>query len=159
MAKEELGSSLLKFRGKDIVIDIDVFTKAIAYSGCTFAPMSHFFGAIAAQEIVKTTAKYTPVNQWMYHDVFEALPSDVEEVNREPMNSKYDDIIRIFGREILAKLKKVNTYMVGAGALGCEFIKGWALTGLGCSDSGKVHVCDNDRIEISNRNRQFLFSE
>ena len=49
--------------------------------------------------------------------------------------------------------------MVGAGALGCEFLKEFALVGLGCSESGKVNVVDNDRIEISNRNRQFLFKE
>ena len=64
--------------------------------------MCHFFGAIAAQEIVKTTGKYTPLNQWLHLDVLETLPS--EEVNREPMNSKYDDIIRIYGRENLAKV-------------------------------------------------------
>ena len=64
--------------------------------------MCHLFGAIAAQEIVKTTGKYTPLNQWLHLDAFETLPS--EEVNREPMNSKYDDIVRIFGRENLAKV-------------------------------------------------------
>lgn len=47
--------------------------------------------------------------------------------------------------------------MVGAGALGCELIKAFALMGIGCSDNGKVHVTDNDNIEVSNLNRQFLF--
>lgn len=47
--------------------------------------------------------------------------------------------------------------MVGAGALGCELIKAFALMGIGCSDAGKIHVTDNDNIEVSNLNRQFLF--
>ena len=46
--------------------------------------------------------------------------------------------------------------MVGAGALGCEFIKAMALIGLGCGN-GSVTVTDNDNIEVSNLNRQFLF--
>lgn len=47
--------------------------------------------------------------------------------------------------------------MVGAGALGCEYIKAFALMGLGCSEEGRVAVTDNDNIEVSNLNRQFLF--
>ena len=47
--------------------------------------------------------------------------------------------------------------MVGAGALGCEFIKQFALMGIGCSNDGLISCTDNDNIEISNLNRQFLF--
>lgn len=47
--------------------------------------------------------------------------------------------------------------MVGAGALGCEYIKAFALMGVGCGPEGRVHCTDNDNIEISNLNRQFLF--
>ena len=55
------------------------------------------------------------------------------------------------------KLAKVKTFMIGAGALGCEYVKAFALMGIGCSDEGKVTVTDNDNIEVSNLNRQFLF--
>ena len=47
--------------------------------------------------------------------------------------------------------------MVGAGALGCEYIKAFALMGIGCGPEGKVHCTDNDNIEVRNLNRQFLF--
>ena len=47
--------------------------------------------------------------------------------------------------------------MIGAGALGCEYVKAFALMGVGCSHEGKVTVTDNDNIEVSNLNRQFLF--
>ena len=47
--------------------------------------------------------------------------------------------------------------MVGAGALGCEYLKAFALMGLGAGKNGHVSVTDNDHIEVSNLNRQFLF--
>lgn len=47
--------------------------------------------------------------------------------------------------------------MIGAGALGCEFVKAFALMGVGCSSDGNVTITDNDNIEVSNLNRQFLF--
>jgi len=46
--------------------------------------------------------------------------------------------------------------VVGAGAIGCELLKNFALIGLGC-DGGNVTVTDMDMIERSNLNRQFLF--
>ncbi|KAL1480006.1 hypothetical protein MTO96_051395, partial [Rhipicephalus appendiculatus] len=45
---------------------------------------------------------------------------------------------------------------VGAGAIGCELLKNFAMMGLGGND-GLIHVTDMDVIERSNLNRQFLF--
>ena len=96
------------------------------------------------------------MKQWLHYDIFETLPR-VAEVNREPLNSRYDDQILVYGREVQEKLSKVKTFMIGAGALGCEYVKAFSLMGLGCSAEGKVTVTDNDNIEVSNLNRQFLF--
>ena len=49
--------------------------------------------------------------------------------------------------------------MVGCGALGCEFLKNFAMLGVACGPDGLVTTTDNDRIEISNLSRQFLFRE
>lgn len=46
---------------------------------------------------------------------------------------------------------------VGAGAIGCELLKNFALMGLGASEDGHITVTDMDFIEKSNLNRQFLF--
>ncbi|XP_063465643.1 ubiquitin-like modifier-activating enzyme 7 isoform X3 [Symphalangus syndactylus] len=46
---------------------------------------------------------------------------------------------------------------VGAGAIGCELLKVFALVGLGAGDSGGLTVIDMDHIERSNLSRQFLF--
>jgi len=50
-------------------------------------------------------------------------------------------------------------FVVGAGALGCEFLKMFALLGLSSGPAGTVFVTDDDNIEISNLNRQFLFHQ
>ena len=76
---------------------------------------------------------------------------------KDAMGCRYDDQIKIYGQEVQKLLSEVNLFMVGAGALGCELIKAYALMGIGCSAKGKVYCTDNDNIEISNLNRQFLF--
>jgi ubiquitin-activating enzyme E1 len=47
--------------------------------------------------------------------------------------------------------------MIGAGALGCEQLKNFALMGVGTRGDGRVIVTDMDQIERSNLSRQFLF--
>jgi ubiquitin-activating enzyme E1 len=46
---------------------------------------------------------------------------------------------------------------VGAGAIGCEMLKNWAMMGLGTGANGSITITDMDTIEKSNLNRQFLF--
>ena len=47
--------------------------------------------------------------------------------------------------------------MIGAGAIGCEMLKLYALMGIGAGKKGMIYCTDNDNIELSNLNRQFLF--
>ncbi len=53
----------------------------------------------------------------------------------------------------------MQVFLVGAGALGCEFIKNFAMMGLGVGSKGQVTVTDDDVIEKSNLSRQFLFRD
>ena len=59
------------------------------------------------------------------------------------------------------KIKNIKILVVGAGALGCEIIKNIALLWVGAinnkDNNQYVTVVDNDLIELSNLNRQFLF--
>ena len=118
-------------------------------------PVNAFLGGVVAQEIVKFTGKYTPINQWLWFDFFETT-SNLKDVDRNPLGCRYDDQIAIYGREIQQRFQDMNIFMIGAGALGCEFIKNFALMGIS-SRNGKTIVTDNDNIEVSNLNRQFLF--
>ncbi|KAI9844203.1 MAG: E1 ubiquitin-activating protein [Thelocarpon superellum] len=124
------------------------------------SPMAAFFGGLAAQEVLKAVSgKFHPIVQWMYFDALEALPTNSarsEELCR-PLNTRYDGQIAVFGREFQEKLASVNEFLVGAGAIGCEMLKSWAMAGLGVGPKGKITVTDMDAIEKSNLNRQFLF--
>lgn len=133
--------------------------KRVALFGrCNLSPFCGFWGGIVAQEIVKFTGKFMPIRPWFFYDTFhQVLPEDEAGIKREVVdNSRYRDQIALFGREIQARLEKLNLFMVGAGALGCEYMKQFALMGIGCN-GGKVEVTDDDTIELSNLNRQFLF--
>ncbi|OQR97624.1 ubiquitin activating enzyme, E1 family [Achlya hypogyna] len=121
-------------------------------------PLAAFFGGVVAQEIVKFTGKFTPLKQWLHLDFVEVLPATIPTDNA-PQGSRYDHLIRMFGAEFHTKLANSRTFLVGCGALGCEYLKNFAMVGLACGPDGLVTVTDNDRIEVSNLNRQFLFRE
>lgn len=124
------------------------------------APMAAFFGGLAAQEVLKSVSgKFHPIVQWLYFDSLESLPSSVKRSEElcKPLDTRYDGQIAVFGREFQDKLANINEFLVGAGAIGCEMLKNWAMIGLATGTKGKISVADMDQIEKSNLNRQFLF--
>ena len=68
---------------------------------------------------------------------------------------------------MLDKLAYTRLFMVGAGAIGCELLKNYAMLGVGTGKAqpkkkiqgGSIVLTDPDVIEVSNLNRQFLFRE
>merc|ERR1719495_2035369 len=124
-------------------------------------PMAAAIGGIVAQEVMKAVSgKFSPIYQWMYFDALECLPKDKSVLTEEtckPQGSRYDGQIAVFGADFQQKLGAQNYFVVGAGAIGCELLKNFALLGLGCGEAGSVRVTDMDMIERSNLNRQFLF--
>lgn len=128
-------------------------------SSSVISPMATIFGGIIGQEIIKaTSSKYSPLKQWLFFDSEECLPSTtLSEEECKPRGTRYDSQIALFGNTYNEKILNLNYFLVGAGAIGCEVLKCWAMMGLGCGPNGKVHVTDMDTIEISNLNRQFLY--
>lgn len=122
-------------------------------------PMQAVIGGIVAQEVMKAcTGKFNPLYQWFYFDALECLPvEDVTEEEAKPSQNRYDGQIAIFGNKIVEKMKNQKYFIVGAGAIGCELLKNFAMLGIGSGDEGKIIVTDMDVIERSNLNRQFLF--
>lgn len=138
-------------------VDENLIKNTAFYARTNITPLASFWGGIVAQEIIKYTGKYTPLRQWLHYETFDALPDSVEGLDRVPTGCRYDDIISIWGKEFMQKLSEQKVFMIGAGALGCEYLKMFALMGLSTAQSGKMTVTDDDQIEISNLNRQFLF--
>jgi ubiquitin-activating enzyme E1 len=145
--QKELGHFNVEAVEESVVRYVSRFARA------QVSPVASFWGGIMAQEIVKFTGKYTPIQQWLHIDFFEIIPDSAD---WSPRNSRYDDQIAIIGNEIHNKISSSRSFLVGAGALGCEFLKLYALMGVSVN-GGEVVVTDDDSIEISNLNRQFLF--
>lgn len=124
------------------------------------SPMAALFGGIAAQEVLKAVSgKFQPIQQWMYFDALESIPTSTKRTPElcKPVGSRYDGQIVVFGSEFQEKIGNIKQFLVGAGAIGCEMLKNWAMMGLGAGPKGKIFVTDMDSIEKSNLNRQFLF--
>uniref|UniRef100_A0AAX7VCY1 E1 ubiquitin-activating enzyme n=1 Tax=Astatotilapia calliptera TaxID=8154 RepID=A0AAX7VCY1_ASTCA len=125
------------------------------------APVNAFFGGLAAQEVMKAcTGKFMPIMQWLYFDALECLAEEegfmLTEEECAPKNCRYDGQVAVFGTKMQDLLAKQRYFLVGAGAIGCELLKNFAMIGLAAGE-GEVIVTDMDTIEKSNLNRQFLF--
>lgn len=133
------------------------------------SPMQAVIGGTAGQEIMKAcSGKFMPIKQFFYFDCRESLPEKpFEELNfencsvneaAEPELRRYKSQIAVFGKEFQKKMGASKYFIVGAGALGCEYLKNFAMLGM-CTknQNGQLFVTDMDTIEKSNLNRQFLF--
>ena len=124
------------------------------------SPMAAFFGGLAAQEALKSVSgKFHPIKQWMYFDSLESIPKGYRRSEDlcKPTGSRYDGQVAVLGGEFQEKISQLTIFLVGAGAIGCEMLKNWAMMGLASGPKGKIIVTDMDQIERSNLNRQFLF--
>ncbi|XP_007423312.1 ubiquitin-like modifier-activating enzyme 6 [Python bivittatus] len=127
----------------------------------SLAPLTAALGGIASQEVLKAvTGKFSPLQQWLYIDALE-LVTFLEKAHDEeflPRGDRYDALRVCIGDSLCQKLKNLNVFLVGCGAIGCEMLKNFALLGVGTGqERGKVEITDPDLIEKSNLNRQFLF--
>lgn len=154
-----LAKSIDNDEGSNIEINgdlLELFSKICSGNLC---PMNATIGGIVAQEVMKAcSGKFSPIYQWLYFDAIECLPEsrNIPEADAQPTNSRYDGQVAVFGKEFQQKLGSLKYFVVGAGAIGCELLKNFAMMGVGCS-GGQLTVTDMDLIEKSNLNRQFLF--
>ncbi|KAK5078217.1 E1 ubiquitin-activating protein [Lithohypha guttulata] len=156
----DLANKVAKEAGIEVEFDSKVITELSYQARGDLSPMAAFFGGLTAQEVLKAVSgKFTPVRQWMYFDSLESIPSSVARSEElcQPQNSRYDGQIAVFGREFQDKISNVRNFLVGCGAIGCEMLKNYAMIGLGSGPNGHITATDNDSIEKSNLNRQFLF--
>jgi ubiquitin-activating enzyme E1 len=156
----EHAKNLLKEKASELDIDLDeaVIKQVAAQCAFELQPMCAFLGGVVAQEVVKCTGKFTPIPGFLHFHAREALPKDPP-TDTKPTGSRYDGLTVIYGKAFVEKLKNLQYFMVGCGALGCEFLKNFALCGICCGPNGLLTVTDADRIELSNLSRQFLFRE
>ena len=136
-----------------------------------FSPLCAYLGGFVAQEVIKAiTNKYSPINQIIYQDCLELVPDinvqtkdtikqSLKTINYKKKNNRLDGLLVILGKETLNKIINMNCLIVGAGAIGCELIKNFAMLNVGTGVKGNLYITDPDVIEVSNLTRQFLFRE
>ena len=148
-----------------------ILSKIIFTHMTQFSPLCAYFGGFAAQEVIKAiTNKYSPVNQVIYQDCLELIPDiniksketieeSLKEINYKDKNNRLDGLQVILGEKLMNKLINLKCLIVGAGAIGCELIKNFAMLNVGTGQNGAIYITDPDVIEVSNLTRQFLFRE
>eukprot|EP01043_Picozoa_sp_COSAG02_P019354 COSAG02_NODE_928_length_15853_cov_9.053574_7_plen_661_part_00 len=140
--------------------EVDAYLQSQVVRCCSavLSPIAAIFGGIAGQEVIKAcTGKFHPIFQWFYLDAMECVPKSAPEGGLEASGGRYSAQELVFGPAFQKTLSDLNVFLVGAGALGCEFLKAFACMGVSCGGSGVVTVTDDDQIELSNLSRQFLF--
>eukprot|EP00854_Cymbomonas_tetramitiformis_P004413 gene4413-5421_t len=153
-------------------LDADVLRALARGAAAELAPMATVAGALAAQEVLKAVSHtFLPLRQWLYVDALECVPAvgsvsaesdspgeeEIPEAAEAAAAGRYEAQVAVLGRGIQERLGSLHFFLVGAGAVGCETLKLWALMGVGAGVSGAVTVADADVVERSNLNRQILF--
>mmetsp|Transcript_12120 Transcript_12120/g.36413 ORF Transcript_12120/g.36413 Transcript_12120/m.36413 type:complete len:1221 (+) Transcript_12120:148-3810(+) len=148
-------------KAADLEVDERVCRAYARHCAVELQPVATFCGGVVAQEVVKCAGKYTPLDGFLHFSFLEALPEPPPPLqDRAARGTRYDDLAAVFGHSFVERLGGLNYFLVGSGALGCEFVKNFALCGLCRGPSGgRLTIADADRIELSNLTRQFLFRE
>uniref|UniRef100_A0A2A4K8C9 E1 ubiquitin-activating enzyme n=1 Tax=Heliothis virescens TaxID=7102 RepID=A0A2A4K8C9_HELVI len=148
------------FKNGDMELNSELLNTFCKVAAGDLNPMNAAIGGVVAQEVMKAcSGKFHPIMQWLYLDAIECLPKDqalLNEENCKPTGSRYDGQVAVFGKHFQKKLGELKYFIVGAGAIGCELLKNFAMIGVGAA-GGQITVTDMDLIEKSNLNRQFLF--
>ncbi len=143
--------------------DKDLILNIIKWTGIQIVPICSILGGFLSQEAIKAIGLYTPIKQWKFFDFYDSkiIPdiknSNININNIQINDFRYNNQISIFGEDIQKKLEKLNVFLIGSGAIGCEVLKNLAMMGVSTKNDSIVTVTDDDIIELSNLNRQFLF--
>ena len=134
---------------EEFIIDNELINNWLINEKLNFEliPIVSIIGSIASSEVIKLiTNKYTPINQILNWNDESLLPKD--EIN----NSAKTNYGKLYGNELEEKILNSKIFIVGCGAIGCEYLKNLAFMGF-----NNIIITDPDVIEKSNLNRQFLF--
>lgn len=78
---------------------------------------------------------------------------ELAEETNEDGNERYIGIKQCLGDDLFESIKDCKLFLIGAGAIGCELLKNYAMLGIGTGKKGMITVTDPDVIEVSNLNR------
>ena len=147
-----------KYKNINYNLDEKNINTILKFAKYEISPICGYGGGIISQEILKYTGIYKPINQWFrysFYDIIDEFNINVSLLN----NSRYTGQVSIFGEETQKRLQKLNLFLIGAGAVGCELLKNFSMMGISIDKNSLISIADHDLVEKSNLNRQFLFRE
>jgi molybdopterin/thiamine biosynthesis adenylyltransferase len=111
-------------------------------ASAVWPPLAAFTGGVVAQEIIKAiTHKFNPIHQLFYTNCRELASDLLNKQNLEipkPQNDRYDNLRICVGDAFAKKIWGARIFMVGAGAIGCELMKNYAMLGVGRSGKNNI---------------------
>ncbi|SOV24377.1 ubiquitin-activating enzyme [Plasmodium sp. DRC-Itaito] len=124
---------LCKKEKKDI--SNEIINQFCSCAHIELSPFSFFWGALLSQQILKgITHKFKPIHQMFYYDRRDLFPfSNISKM----YYGKHMHEKNFFGKEYHDFLKKLNILLIGSGALGCEFLKLLAISGVSSNMDNK----------------------
>ena len=158
----------------DPTVPINLIRKIIYTLKGNLPMFDSVISGFAGNEALKACSeKFTPFNQFFYKDECQLFPLEdnmlpfngdnsnylpsynyYPKTNSLGLQTRYDGMIIVLGRNNVDKIRKSNVFIVGSGAIGCELLMNLSLMGV-----KRMVITDVDTIEQSNLNRQALFDD
>lgn len=121
------------------------------YKTKEFFLVGSIIAGIISHELIKTTGKYTPLDNDIFIDISPLSGTHKYTSNYSHRSAEFLD------KELIKLIRKQTIFMIGAGALGCEISKNLGMLDFCTGIKSGFYVTDMDTVELSNLNRQFLF--
>jgi ubiquitin-activating enzyme E1 len=77
------------------------------YCKLSLSPFCTYLGGIIAQEVLKYSGLFLPLNQWYHYDIYELVPNEYQDKiqhSTELEDNMFKDQIIIFGKAVQEKL-------------------------------------------------------
>jgi ubiquitin-activating enzyme E1 len=93
-------------------------------------------GGIMAQEVIKAVMHvHAPVSQWLMHHSLPPGPTSADAGSGFTRGaSRYTSRVP-YDPDVAEELRRMRVFVVGAGAIGCELLKNFALIGVGSGET------------------------
>ncbi|EGR27187.1 ubiquitin-activating enzyme e1, putative [Ichthyophthirius multifiliis] len=134
-------------------INESLIKNIVLYSQANIIPICYIWGALVSQEVIKYIGLYKPIKQIIHCEMLDIL---CPQQNLQVLNDNYQ--LSVLGKVFFNKLGNQNIFLVGAGSLGCEYLKNISLLLNNCSLDGQIFITDFDKVNFSNLNTQFLYT-
>lgn len=155
----------------DANLSADFITKATLSSAGELAPLASIVGGLLAQESIKAICHYQgPIDQWLFFDYMHLFAATKNDAEAEPVfvwpteadcqskeENRYSSYISVFGTAAVEALQQSRHLLFGAGSIGSEVLKNFALLGIGAAKGGEITIVDNGRLKSRHLPHQSIY--